>query len=175
MAGDMDENGREPIDIVTTVGPLDPVVATLRDVLHRSGALRVVVVVDTEEPAIIDVGQLLPIEVQIGDRVMHLPHAIELDAEPLGLIEARQLPPFEVDPDTGEVAGMIGGLHYLADVARGLAGLLGGRSVAMIQVRTTTPELPLAVTARIGEPVVVAIGEEEYELPEEGGPEPSGA
>lgn len=161
MTGDEDI----PIDIVATVGPLDPVVATLRDVLHRSGALRVVAVVDADETAVVDVGRLTPVEVQIGERIVHLPHAIELDAEPLGLIEARQLPPFEVNSITGEVIGTIGGLEYVADVARGLAGLLGRRSVAMIQVATTSPELPLSVTAREGEPVVVTIGDEAFELP----------
>src|SRR3954470_10163768 len=163
MAADEDED----IELVATVGPLDPVVATLRDVLHRSGALRVVAVLDTEPPAIVDVGRLLPVEVQVGERKMHLPHAIELDAEPLGHIEARALPPFEVDASSGEVIGTIGGLDYVADIARGITGLLGGRSVALLEMPTTSAGVPLAVTARLGEPVVVTIGEQEFELPEE--------
>ena len=73
----------QPIDLVASVADLDPVVATLRDVLHRSGALRVVAVVDREEPAIVDVGRLLPVVVQVGERLMHLPHAMELDGEPV--------------------------------------------------------------------------------------------
>jgi len=165
MAGDL-EDDEGPIELVATVGPLDPVVATLRDVLHRAGALRVVVVLDTEPAAMVDVGRLAPVEVTVGPRVMHLPHAIELDAEPLGLIEARQLPPFEVTAE-GEVVGTIGGLDYVADVARGLAALMGGRSVALVQVPTTNAELPLSVTARPGEPVVVSIGEESFDLPGE--------
>ena len=55
-------SGEEPIDLVATVHDLDPVVVTLRDVLHRSGALRVVVIVDRAEPAIVDVGRLPPVD-----------------------------------------------------------------------------------------------------------------
>jgi hypothetical protein len=158
-----------PIDLVTTVGPLDAVVETLRDVLHRSGALRVAAVVDIPggPTTVVDVGRLAPVEVQIGERIVHLPHAIELDAEPLGTaIELRQLPPFEVDPAAGEVIGTLGGLDMLAEAMREVSRLLGGRSVAMAQYQTVTPETPLTVAARGDEPVVVTLGEEEWELPD---------
>jgi hypothetical protein len=152
-------DAEEDIDLVATVGPLDAVVETLRDVLHRSGALRVA--------ALVDVGRLAPVEVRIADRIMHLPHAIELDAESLGgAIELRQLPPFEVDADSGRVVGTIGGLDMLADAMRALAELLGGRSVAMAQYPTVTPEVSLTVTARHGEAVLVTLGDEEWELPD---------
>lgn len=162
-----DPDDDEPVDLVASVGPLDPVVQTLRDVLHRSGALRVAAVVDGDDPTLVDVGRLLPVEVQYSDRVVHLPHAIELDAESLGgAIELRQLPPFDVDPASGEVVGTIGGLDMLADAMRELSFLLGGRSVALAQYATTTPELLLTVTARSGEPVLVTLGDEEFELPD---------
>jgi hypothetical protein len=122
----------------------------------------------------VDVWRLAPVEVRIGDRIVHLPHAIDLDAEPLsGALALRQLPPFEVDPTTGEVVGTLGGLDMLADATRGVAELLGGRSVAIAQYQTTTPEVPLTVTARIGEPVLVTIGDEEWEMPDRPQP-PSG-
>jgi hypothetical protein len=169
MLGTMDEP-EEEIDLVATVGPLDAVVETLRDVLHRSGALRVAAVVDLPEgrpAALVDVGRLAPVEVRIGDRIMHLPHAIELDAEPLGTaIELRQLPPFEVDPGSGQVIGTLGGLDMLADAMRAVAELLGGRSVALAVYQTITPDVDLTVTARHGEPVLVTLGDEEWELPE---------
>jgi hypothetical protein len=158
-----------PIDLVASVGPLDAVVETLRDVLHRSGALRIAVVVDLPDssPALVDVGRLTPVEVRLGGRILHLPHAIELDAESLGGgIELRQLPPFEVDPASGQVTGTIGGMDMLADAMRALSELLGGRSVAMAQYQTVTPEVSLTVTARFGEPVLVTLGDEEWELPE---------
>jgi hypothetical protein len=165
----MDDADDEQIDLVATVGPLDAVVETLRDVLHRSGALRVAVVVDVPDSsaALVDVGRLAPVEVRIGERILHLPHAIELEAESLGsAIELRQLPPFEVDAQSGEVIGTIGGLDMLADAMRTLAEVLGGQSVAMAQYQTVTPDVSLTVTARHGEPVLVTLGEAEWEMPE---------
>lgn len=160
----------EEIDLVASVGPLDAVVETLRDVLHRSGALRVAVVVDLPDgapAALVDVGRLAPVEVRMGDRIMHLPHAIELEAEPLsGAIELRQLPPFDVEPETGQVTGTLGGLDMLADAMRDLAALLGGRSVAIAVYQTTTPKIDLTVTARLGESVLVTLGDHEWELPD---------
>jgi hypothetical protein len=166
---DVEPDGEEEIDLVASVGPLDAVVETLRDVLHRSGALRVAVVVDVPDgpAALVDVGRLAPVEVRIGDRVMHLPHAIELQAESFGgSIALRQLPPFEVEPDTGQVTGTLGGLDMLADAMRELAALLGGRSVAIAVYQTATPGVDLSVTARSGEPVLITLGEEEWELPD---------
>jgi hypothetical protein len=163
------DDADEQIDLVASVGPLDAVVETLRDVLHRSGALRVAVVVDMpdETPVLVDVGRLAPVEVRLGDRILHLPHAIELEAESLGgAIELRQLPPFEVEPDSGQVIGTLGGLDMLADAMRALAELLGGRSVAMAVYQTLTPGTDLTVTARQGEPVLVTLGDQEWELPE---------
>jgi hypothetical protein len=164
------EQEAEEIDLVATVGPLDAVVETLRDVLHRSGALRVAVVVDPPDDApaaLVDVGRLAPVEVRIGDRILHLPHAIELEAESLaGAIELRQLPPFEVEPETGQVTGTLGGLDMLADAMRELAALLGGRSVAIAVYQTVTPGIDLTVTARSGEPVLVTLGEQEWEMPD---------
>jgi hypothetical protein len=165
----MDDADDEQIDLVASVGPLDAVVETLRDVLHRSGALRVAVVVDVPDgpAALVDVGRLAPVEVRIGTSVLHLPHAIELDAESLADgIALRQLPPFEVDQESGQVVGTIGGLDMLADAMRALAELLGGRSVAMAQYPTVTPDVSLTVTARWGEPVLVTLGDEEWELPD---------
>ncbi|MCW3004583.1 MAG: hypothetical protein JWQ20_3881 [Conexibacter sp.] len=165
----MDDADDEQIDLVASVGPLDAVVETLRDVLHRSGALRVAVVVDMPDSsaALVDVGRLAPVEVRIGERILHLPHAIELEAESLGGgIELRQLPPFEVDAGTGEVIGTIGGLDMLADAMRALAEVLGGQSVAMAQYQTVTPDVSLTVTARHGEPVLVTLGDAEWEMPD---------
>jgi hypothetical protein len=159
----------DAIDLVGSVGPLDPIVVALREFLHRSGAVRAVAVVDRDPgqaPAVIDCARLTPIEVDLGDRVVHLPHAIELDAEPLPLPDVRQLPPFQVDADEGEIAAPIGGVAYLAGAVRDLAAALGGRNVAMAQFATDDPQAPLAITARAdgSEPIVLALGEEEFPM-----------
>jgi hypothetical protein len=156
----------EPIDLVTTVGQLDEIVATLRDALHRSGALRFIAAVDQDPPAIVDAGRLTPIEVRTEERTVHLPHAIELDANPLCPdLHLAQVPPFEADPVTGEVICTLGGLDMLADAVSELARTFGGESVVICQYQTVTPDQPLAITARTGEPVLVTIGEAEFELP----------
>lgn len=159
----------DAIDLVGSVGTLDPVVVALREFLHRSGAVRAVAVVERdpgESPAVVDCGRLLPIEVDFGDHVVHLPHGIELDAEPPPLPDVRQLPPFQVDAEQGEIAAPLGGVAHLAAAVRELAAALGGRNVAMAQFATDDPEAPLAITARAdgSEPLVLALGEEEFPM-----------
>lgn len=153
------------IELVATVGALDGAVAALREFVHRSGALRAVGLVDREPgegPAVVECGRLAVIEVDYGDRLVHLPHGIELDVPVPPLPEVRQLPPFDADTATGEVTGTIGGLDHLVAGVLGLADALGGRNVAMAVFETTRPEAPLAITARAGgeDPVVIAIGDD---------------
>jgi hypothetical protein len=62
------------------------------------------------------------------------------------------------------VAATIGGVEHLAEAVEDLALALGGRSVAMAQFETTTPGLLFSVTARLGDPIVLSIGEDEYEM-----------
>lgn len=157
-------SGEEPFDLVASAGSLDAVVVTLRDFVHRSGAVRAVAVVDADPPAVVDCGRLAPIEIEVGERIVHMPHAIELDAAPLAELDVRQLPPFDVDAATGEVAATIGGVEHLAEAVADLALALGGRSVAMAQFETTTPDVLFSVTARVGDPIVLSIGEDEYEM-----------
>ena len=163
------EVDEDPIELVGSVGPLDVVVVALREFLHRSGAVRAVAVVDREPgegPVVVDCARLLPIEVDYGDRVVHIPHSIELDAEPPALPDVRQLPPFEVDTDRAEIAAPLGAVAHLAGAVRDLAAALGGRNVAMAQFATNDPDAPLAITARAdgSEPIVLALGEEEFPM-----------
>jgi hypothetical protein len=156
-------------EVVASVGPLDPVVVLLREFLHRSGAIRTVAVVAGEPgegTAVVDCGRLLPIEVEAGGRTVALPHAVELDATPPPLPDVRRFAPFEVDPAEATIAAPPGAVAHLADAVRALAGLLGGRNVAMVQFETTDPETPLAITARAGgdEPLVLALGEQEFQM-----------
>lgn len=155
-----------PVDVVATVGALDPTVMLLREFLHRSGAIRAVAVVGLEDDvALVDVGRLLPVEVTIGERTVHLPHALQLDAAVLMVPEVRQLPAFDVDPASGEVNSPLGGLEHYAIAVRQLAGILGGDNVALASWETTTPDAPLSITARASEDaLILALGEEEFEM-----------
>lgn len=162
-------------EVVASAGALDPVVAALREFLHRSGALRAVAAVEDEPgagPAIVDCARLEPIEVQRGERTVLLPHAIELESGPGGpggsiaVPEVHQLPPFEVDVATAKVAGPPGAVAHLASAVRALADALGGHNVAMAQFATDDPDAPLGITARAGgaDPLVLSLGEEEFEM-----------
>lgn len=155
-----------PIDVVATVGALDPTVLLLREFLHRSGAIRTVAVVALEDDiALVDVGRLLPVEVTIGERIVHLPHALQLDAALLVVPEVRQLPAFDVDPASGEVNSPLGGLEHYAIAVRQLAQILGADNVALASWETTSPDVPLSITARASEDVLIlALGEEEFEM-----------
>jgi hypothetical protein len=129
----------------------DLAVALARELLHRTGALRVSVALDAQPPAVIECRRL-------GAIVVH-----EQDAEhELPLL--RQLPPFEIDAATGSVAGVLGGLEMLGRAVRDLAGLLPGASVVAAEFETTDPACPLGLAGRPGEPVVVLLGEHEFEL-----------
>jgi hypothetical protein len=155
--------------VVASVGPLDEIVVLLREFMHRSGALRAVALVEAgpgDGTAVIDCPRLAPIEVEAGGRLVVLPHAVELDVKPPDLPQIRRLAPFEVDVAAATIAAPPGAVAHLAGAVRDLAGLLGGRNVAMAQFETTDAEAPLAITARAGgaDPLVVALGEEQFEM-----------
>lgn len=159
-----------PVEVVTSAGELDVVVVLLREFLHRSGALRAVAAVDRgadRPPAVVDCERFLPVEVDLGDRLLHLPHDAQLHVPAPELPHVHQQPAFEVDAASGTVTGAIGGLEHLALAVRALADALGGRGVALATFETTNAELPLALSARAGgaEPVVVTLGDDAFELP----------
>ena len=167
-----DEPAEEPIDLVATVGALDPTVVLLREFVHRSGAIRAVAVVALEDAmASVDVSRLEPIEVIVGERRVHLPHSIELpDAIAIRIPEVRQLPAFEVKADQGEIAAPLGGIEHYARAVRDLAAILGEENIAVVTWETSDPDAPFSVSARADEPIVLALGDEPFEQ-EPGWPE----
>ncbi|MGE4426851.1 MAG: hypothetical protein AB7G37_10410 [Solirubrobacteraceae bacterium] len=163
-----------PVDLVASVGPLDGTVALLRELLHAARATQAIAVVaagpDDPDgaPATVDVERLSPVEVTIGAHVLHLPHAIELDAEVPPLPEFRALPLFDADPETGDVAAPLGGVEHYARETQRAASLLGPADVLQLRWDTTRPRTPFSVTARGdgGEPIVLGVGEEAFPMPE---------
>jgi hypothetical protein len=147
--------------------PLDAVAATLRDFVERSGAIRAVALLDRggDGPqVVVDCDVSGTVELEEDGEVRQVSAA---GAEPLATPHVHALPAMDVDPETGEVVGTIGGLQHLATAVGDLAASLGGRSVATVQFATTDPDAPLAVSARTGEPPVFALGEETFALPDE--------
>jgi hypothetical protein len=142
----------------------DLAIALARELLHRSGALRVSIALDAQPPAIVGCERFGAVVVHEHDVEIELPHDAGADAELPELPLIRQLPPFEVDATTGSVAGVLGGLEMLGRGVRELAGLLPGSSVVAAEFETTDPQCPLGLAGRRGEPVVVLLGEHEFEL-----------
>lgn len=146
---------------------IDTACAALRSFVHLSGALRAQALVPQgpgEPPALVSCVRLGPLEVAIGERAIQLPHDVELDAQPPDLGELRPLPPFEVSAERGEVAGMIGGMSLLAEAVTRIAEALGPQAAVVVELETLTPDVPLVVSARAGEPLLVTLGDESFEL-----------
>lgn len=165
------ENDDDRIALVASVGPLDPVVALLRELLHVASAIRATAVVPgggDAEPAVVDVARLAPIEVARGEHVVHLPHAGELDAAVPRLPAFKDLPVFDADPETGDVAAPIGGVEHRAAGVAETAALLPAGTVLQVAWDTLRPDVPFSITAQAadaGEPIVLGIGDEVFPMP----------
>jgi hypothetical protein len=143
----------------------DLAIALARELLHGCGALRVSIALDATPPIVVACARLGPIVVdEEGAEAVALPHDAAGDVALPALPRMRQLPPFEVDAATGYVAGMLGGLEMLGRAVRDIAALLPGESVVAAELETTDPAAPLGIAARAGEPVLVLLGEHEFEL-----------
>jgi len=153
----------DPIDVVQSVGELDEVVVALRDFLHRSGAVRAVAALDHCD-AVVDCPRFAPIEVEREGHIVVIPHGLALNAQPPDLPSFEQPPPFEIDPAHGEVTAPLGSLESLGCAVRALAVALSHHAVVVASFATTTPDVLLSVSAREGEPVIIALGEEIFEL-----------
>ncbi len=145
--------------------PVELAIALARELLHGCGALRVSIALDATPPAVIECARLGPVVVHAeGAEPLTLPHdaaaAVALPELPF----MRQLPPFEVNPETGAVAGVLGGLEMLGRAVREIAALLPGESVVAAEFETTDPEEPLGLAGRAGEPMLVLVGDHELEL-----------
>jgi len=145
--------------------PRQLAIALARELLHGCGALRVSIALDAVRPAVVECARLGPIVVyEEGCEPVSLPHDAAAGVALPELPLMRQLPPFEFDPATGSVAGVLGGLEMLGRAVRDVAGMLPGESVVATEFETTDPELPLGLAGRPGEPVLVLVGEHELEL-----------
>ncbi|MFL5843650.1 MAG: hypothetical protein ACJ762_03085 [Solirubrobacteraceae bacterium] len=146
--------------------PVDTACVALRSFVHLSGALRAQALVpqDAGPPALVSCVRLGPLEVEIGERSVTLPHDVELEATAPDLGMLRPLPPFEISAERGEVAGMIGGLELVGDAVMTIAEAVGPQAAIVVEMESTNPDLPLVVSARAGEPVLVTLGDDEYEL-----------
>jgi hypothetical protein len=145
---------------------IDTACVALRSFVHVSGALRAQALIPRGSalPAVVSCTRLGPLEIVIGERSVQLPHDVEIEAEAPDLGALGPMPPFEVSAERGEVAGMIGGLEALRDAALRMAEAIGSGTAVVVEMESTTPDVPLALSARAGEPVLVTFGDADFEM-----------
>jgi hypothetical protein len=142
--------------------------ATLEDFAARTGAGRVVALLDQgqEAPPVL-VERLEDGALQVTEDAEAVGAEPDPGVAPLALGDLRPVPAsaMSADPDTGELAAPIGSVQLLADQVLALARAFGGRSVATATYATRDPELPLTVAAREGDSIVFDIGGRQFALP----------
>jgi hypothetical protein len=144
-------------------------IATVREFAQRSGAHRVILLLDGGE------GQATMLELAHGeplelteDGVTYAVDAAAADVAPLPLPELRPAPAtaLAVDPVAGEVAAPLGVLANLGEGLLGLAAAFGGLSVASADFPTRDAEHTITMAARPGEPLVLAVGDQQFAMPD---------
>jgi hypothetical protein len=142
------------------------VAVTLRAFLVASGAAAVVLLLDQGAevpPLVVECPAEGAVQVSEGEAVVQLDPS-RLAAAPLPVPDVRALPPFDVDAVRAEITAPLGGVEHLARAVRALADAFPGRSVLTATFATTDPEVPLQLAARSGDPMVLALGEDHFEM-----------
>jgi hypothetical protein len=144
-------------------------IATVRAFAARSGALRVVLLIDhgDGEPATMLDWTAEKLELTEEDGAVAVPDGAA-EGTPRPLPDLRPPPPtaLAVDPESGELEAPLGAVANLGRAVLGLAAAFGGRSVATADFATRDPELPITIAAREGEPLVLAAGDRRFVLPD---------
>jgi hypothetical protein len=148
------------------VADLERAVATVRAFIQRSGAARVVLVLDEGETAPPSLVELSTdgLEVMANGAPVRAPKG----GAPAALPDIRPAPPSAVgiDLERGQIEAPLGTVAHLAEVVLALARTGGGRSVATAEFRTRDPDVPLTIAAREGEPVVLSVADRQFLLPD---------
>jgi len=145
--------------------------ATVRAFGERSAAEQVLVLIDQGEgapPAMIEWRPGVPLELTDAGITWEVPDEIGAGVPPLPLPEVRAAAPasaLRIDAEAGSVEGPVGAVAALCDAVRGLAEAFGGLSVASADWPTATASRPFTIAARPGEPAVLGVGDELFELP----------
>jgi hypothetical protein len=148
----------------------ETLLATVASFGERSGALRVLALVDRgdgQHAATIEWRPGGTLQVGEDERAWSVAPDAIADVAPLPLAPVKAVPAsaIAVDPDSAHVEAPIGALAQLGAALQDLAAVLGGRSVALADFGSRDPEQPFLLAAREGEPVVLAVGEQRFELP----------
>jgi hypothetical protein len=144
-------------------------VATVRDYQQRTGAVRVVVLVDRgddQPPLMIDCDDEQAVEITDADRIVTIPADADAPSAPRPLPDIRPAPAsaIEMDLSSGDLQAPLGAIEHLAQTLQALARAFGRRSVATAELATRDPATTITLAARDGEPAVLAAGDYEYTL-----------
>lgn len=145
--------------------------ATVRAFGSRSGAEQVLVLIDRGDdaaPTMVEWRPGIPLELTDEGITWEVPDDIAADVAPLALPGVGRAAPasaLRIDAEAGVVEGPVGAVAALCDAVRALAEAFGGRSVASADWATVEEERPFTVAARPGEPAVLGVGDQLFELP----------
>jgi len=143
-------------------------IATARAFTLAAEAQSTVLLLDRpgRDPTMVEVDEWLDAEITEDDDVTSVPSSavITQPARPLPEIRPTPSSAISIDVRTGELAAPLGAIEHLAEAVLGLATAFGGRTVASVEFATSDPETPITFAARVGERVVLAAGDEQFEL-----------
>lgn len=151
------------------VARYDSVLATLQVFAERSLATRVAVLLDAGDgvsATLLECEPGEPLSITEGEQTYLVPPEALLGVSPLPMLPPRPVPAsaIEIDAEQGQVAAPVGAVSALGLAVLELARALGGRSVATADFATRDGD-PVTIAARVGEPLVLAVGEHQFELP----------
>ncbi len=142
------------------------IAVTLRAFVRAAGALEATLLLDQGAdvpPLAVECPAAGPVLLAEGEEVVQL-DADRLVAAPLPLPQVRALPPFEVDVVRAEITSPLGGVEHHARAVRELVEAFPGRSVLSVAFATNDADAPLQIAARSGDPLVLAIGENQFAM-----------
>jgi hypothetical protein len=144
--------------------------ATVRAFGVASGAEQVLVLLSSGEdgaPTMIEWRPDVPLELTDGGITWEVPEDIAGASAPLrlpGLSPAAPASSIEVDLDQGTVQAPPGAMPALCRAVTALAEVFGGLTVASADWPTRQPGRPLTIAARPGEPPVIGVGDQLFEV-----------
>ena len=136
----------------------------------RSSAEQVLVLLDSGEdgvPTMLEWRPGSPLELTDGGITWEVPDDLAAESAPLplpGIGAAAPASAIDVDLEAGTVQAPPGALPALCQAVNALAEAFGGRSVASADWPTREAGRPLTIAARPGEPAVIGVGDQLFEV-----------
>jgi hypothetical protein len=142
------------------------IVATIRAFVRAADAVAAVLLLDQGSavpPLVVECPAVGAVRLGEGEDTVQV-DADRLAATPLELPAVRPPGTLAVDALRAEIASPLGAVEEAARAVRELAERFPGRSVLTVTFATTDEETPLHLAARPGEPMVLVLGDEPFEM-----------